>query len=289
MIVINMGITCDLLKKDYKHMKTRFSLLALLTVSVIILGSCEKSHPWEKLFNGQDLSNWDLHLGTPLGPEFQELADAATPDNVFSVVEMNGENLIRISGEINGALATKESFDNYHLRLVYRWGKTVYTRRNSGLLYHSFGDFGPGLGTWMANIEFQMLHENAGNTYLMANTVCNSEARMDPETNRFVFTPGAESVTFGDHANGRHIRIRTAHEKPLGEWNTLDLYTVGQTAAHVVNGETVMINTHTGTYEGGRVVPLTGGKIQIQSEGATLYIKTVKIRPVSEIPSDVLL
>ncbi len=270
-------------------MNNRFSFLALVTLTFFFLEACQKSQPWEMLFNGQDLSNWVLHLGTPLGPDFQELADAATPEKVFSVVEMNGENLIRISGEINGALATKESYGNYHLRLVYRWGDTVYTRRNSGLLYHSFGEFGPGLGTWMANIEFQMLHENAGNTYLMANTVCNSEATLDPETNRFVFTPGAESVMFGEHANGRHIRIRTAHEKPLGEWNTLDLYTFGRTAVHVVNGETVMINTHTGTYENGRVVPLTAGKIQIQSEGATLYIKTVKIRPVSEIPAEVLL
>jgi hypothetical protein len=270
-------------------MKKHFSFLALLTLGVFFLGSCEKSQPWEMLFNGEDLSNWDLHLGTSLGPDFQELANAAIPEKVFSVVEMNGENLIRISGEINGALATKEVFENYHLQLVYRWGKTVYTRRNSGLLYHSFGDFGPGLGTWMANIEFQMLHENTGDTYLMANTACDVEVTLNPETNRYVFTPGSESITFGEHAYGRLIRKRSDHENPLGDWNTLDLYTVGRTAVHVVNGETVMINTNTGTYEDGRVIPLTGGKIQIQSEGATLYIKTVKIRPISDIPAVVLL
>jgi hypothetical protein len=75
---------------------------------------------------------------------------------------MTGTGVIRISGEINGSLATRESFENYHLRLVFKWGEDVYSRRNSGLLYHSFGDFGTAIGTWMPNIEFQINASESG-------------------------------------------------------------------------------------------------------------------------------
>ena len=86
-----------------------------------------------------------MYLGTPLNG-FDSLAQAATKEKVFSVVQENGENLIRISGEINGSIATRDTFSNYHLQLVFKWGDEVYTSRNSGLLHHSFGDFGEALG-----------------------------------------------------------------------------------------------------------------------------------------------
>src|SRR6185369_12706254 len=40
--------------------------------------------------------------------------------------------------------------------------------------------------------------------------------------------------------------------------------------------------------EGDRVVPLTQGKIQLQSEGAEVYYRKVEIRPLSELPREYL-
>ncbi len=47
MIVINMGITCDLLKKDYKHMKTDFKQfgIALVFSSSMLSTSCHENGP----------------------------------------------------------------------------------------------------------------------------------------------------------------------------------------------------------------------------------------------------
>ncbi len=269
-------------------MNKALSLITLAIGITMFFNSCQQEQQWQSLFNGKDLTNWDKHLGTSLGSEFDDLAEEATVETVFSVVEEEGENVIHISGVVNGSLATRESFENYHLRLVFKWGDNVYSRRNSGLLYHSFGDFGLALGTWMPNIEFQMLHQNLGDTYLMANTTCQTEAVKDEGMEHYVFTPGAEVVTFGDHAEGRLIRKSSDNEMPVGQWNTIDLYCYDRMAVHVVNGVTVMVNNNTGAYEGGVTEPLSSGKIQIQSEGAELFVRSLDIRPINQIPADIL-
>lgn len=265
-------------------------LFVLVAAVASIHYSCQQpeEESWRALFNGQDLSDWDMYLGSSLGADFDELAAAATKEGVFSVVDDNGTNVIRISGEINGSLATRESFENYHLRLVFRWGDEVYSRRNSGLLYHSFGDFGVAFGTWMPNIELQMMHQNLGDTYLMANTSVTTPVVKNEETGQFHFMPGAEQLVFGEHANGRMIRKGSDAENPLGEWNTIDLYCYGTTAVHVINGETVKVNYNTGAYQDGVVSPLSAGKIQIQSEGAELFVKSVEVRPIDGLPDDIM-
>lgn len=263
-------------------MKVIFSIIILLS-----LVSCRKETVWQPLFNGNDLSNWDKHIGTPLKGK-DSLFKLATPENVFSVVEQNGEKLIRISGTVNGSLATRQSFGNYHLKLVFRWGDSVYTVRNSGLLYHSFGDFGAALGTWMSCIECQLMHDNLGDTYLMNNTVCETRALKDVANKQFVFDPADQPVQFGKIYNQPSVKKRSNAEKPLGEWNTVELYSLGETTVHVINGVTVMINGKTGYSADNTLKPLTSGKIQLQSEGGELFIKSLEISPIKKIPEEIL-
>jgi hypothetical protein len=265
-----------------------FFFLAFLISIVAVSCKQKETDNWRQLFNGENLDNWEMYLGSSLGSDFDELAGAATTDKVFSITEENGEKIIRISGEINGSLATLESFENYHLQLVFKWGEEVYSRRNSGLLYHSFGPFGESFDTWMANIECQLMHDNLGDTYLMSNTTCETAATHNAGDEQYYYTPGEGLMQFGEHANGRMIRKSSDAEKPLGEWNTVDLYCFGRTAVHVVNGVTVMVNENTGTYLDGTISVLTAGKIQIQSEGAELFVKKVAIQPITAIPAEVL-
>jgi hypothetical protein len=263
--------------------KSLFKLI--LGFIVVIFYSCQEEQPWRPLFNGENLDNWDKFIGTPL-KGFDSLAQVATVEKVFSVVDSAGVKLIRISGEVNASLATKESFDNYHLRLVFKWGDKVYTTRNSGLLYKSTGDFGAAFGTWMATIECQLMHGNLGDTYLMSNTVCETQALKNDSTRNFVFNAGAPALPFGEKANGRSIKKLTDAEKPLGEWNTIDLYCFGQKSVHVINGITVMLNDKSGLEKEGVISPLTSGKIQLQSEGGELFIKSIDIQPISKLPKE---
>lgn len=249
----------------------------------ILFTSCEK--PWQPVFNGENLDGWQTYIGTPL-TGFEHIHAQATPENVFKVVDVDGEKLIHITGEVNGSLATVDTFANYHLELVFKWGDQVYTTRNSGLLYHSFGEFGEALGTWMTNIECQLMHENMGDTYLMNNTCCETEAKQTEEG--FQFSKGGELTQFGKDFNGAGIKKAVAAENPSGEWNTVELYSLGRTTVHVVNGQVTMVNTNTGVYENGNIRPLSSGKIQIQSEGGDLFIKSVKVKPIKDIPAELL-
>jgi hypothetical protein len=264
----------------------RVSLISVYLLLTVFFLSCQKQTSWQALYNGQNLDNWDKFIGTPLNGK-DSLFKLATPENVFSVVDVNGEKLIKIAGTVNGSLATKVPFGNYHLKLVFKWGDCVYTTRNSGLLHHSFGDFGAAFGTWMTNIECQLMHDNLGDTYLMNNTVCETSAVKPDSAAKFTFNPGAEPVKFGEGFNGRSVKKLKDAEKPLGEWNTVELYTLGETTVHVVNGVTVMVNHKTGFVENGVTKPLTSGKIQLQSEGGELFVKSVEICPIDKLPEEI--
>jgi len=261
----------------------RIQSLFLLAIISVLLHGCEK--PWQPLFNGENLEGWETYIGTPLNG-FEDLHAAATTNKVFQVIEVDGEKLIRISGEVNGSLATVDTFSNYHLELVFKWGEKIYTRQNSGLLYHSFGDFGEAIGTWMTNIECQLMHENLGDTYLMNNTVC--ETKVTQTDAGYTFDPGGQLTQFGKDFNGPGIKKAVDAEKPLGKWNTVELYSFGGMTVHVVNGQTVMINTNTGVFEDENIQPLQSGKIQLQSEGGELFIKSIRIKPIKEIPAEIL-
>lgn len=261
----------------------KISFLLVILFVVLIFTSCQK--PWSPLFNGENLDNWDKHLGTFLtGAENAGIG--ATPENVFTVVEKDGEKLIRISGVVNGSLATRDTFSNYHLQLVFKWGDSIYTKQNSGLLYHSFGDFGEALGTWMVNAECQLMHERLGDTYLMKNMYC--ETAVKTVEDGFIFSKNDSIKPFGVDFERQGIKKALDAEKPLGEWNTVDLYCFGRTSVHVVNGQVVMINTNIGKTENGQIIPVSSGKIQLQSEGAELFVKTIQVKPIKEIPKELL-
>lgn len=241
----------------------------------------------KSLFNGKNLKKWDIHLGSPI-TGFEDLAKKATPESTYNVIDLDGQKVIHISGDIFASLATKAEYANYHLRVEFKWGEKVYGKRNSGLLYHSYGPFGAAFGTWMANIEHQLMHDNLGDTYLMANTWCETKVQKGDDGKTFFYNPEGQSTSFSETDNGRSVKKMKDTEKPLGEWNTVDLYCFGQTSVHMVNGQVVMINTNCSKIENGKKIPLTKGKIQLQSEGGEFFIRKVEIEKIKGIPAEYL-
>ena len=259
---------------------------AILTVIVLSLFSCQQKTDWEPVFNGENLENWETYIGTAIDGH-EDLAKEATPEKVFSVTEHEGENVIRISGEVNGALATSKQFENYHFHMKFKWGDNVYGNRNSGLLYHSYGSFGAALGTWMNSHEMQLMTGNVGDSYRMGETYCEIPVNETEEGN-YQYDPEGERQAFGKEGVSKIAAKSSDFEKAIGEWNEIDLYCYGRKAVHVVNGETVMVNYNSGKYENGEVTPLTSGQIQIQSEGGEVYLKDIKIKDIDAIPANVL-
>lgn len=134
------------------------------------------------LFNGMDLSGWYTYQRKPEptshvpdlkmedGKYMEPIGLNKDPLDVFSVVELDGEQVIRISGEVFGILVTNESYENYHFTLEFKWGKEKYTpreaqKRDSGICYHSFGEEGAQGGVWMKSVECQIQEGDVGDLW----------------------------------------------------------------------------------------------------------------------------
>jgi hypothetical protein len=78
------------------------------------------------------------------------------------------------------------------------------------------------------------------------------------------------------------------NEKPVGEWNDIELIVLGQTAAHVVNGKVNLAATDTRREVDGKVVPLTRGTLQFQSEAAEVFYRRLRLKPIRTIPAEYL-
>lgn len=258
----------------------------LLLASVTLVFSSYAQSP-KSLFNGKNLKGWDTYVG-PKEKDGEPIGLNKDPMNIFSVVELDEEKVIRISGEVNASLATKKEFENYHLTLEMKWGDEVFTKRNSGLLYHSYGDFGVGLGVWMSSHELQLWTGNIGDSYRMGKSYCEIPMQKN-EADKYVYTKCADKTPSIPGSDTRIVAKDKDYEKAIGEWNTVEVYCFGTTSVHVVNGKVNMVNYNSGKYLGeGDIEPLSKGKIQFQSEGGELFLRNLKLKPIKEIPAELL-
>ena len=251
---------------------------------------------WRQLFNGTNLDGWDTYLG----PQFPPVGDDRTgvqpiglnidPKGVFTVAEVDGAPAIRISGEQFGGISTVEEFENYHLRLDFKWGKNKFhpkenSKMDSGVLYHANGEHGADWGFWMQSQEFQVQEGDCGDYWGVASAVMDVPAKKQGEKD-WIYDAKGEMQTFIDKTpTGRHCIRSADNEKPTGEWNTLDLYCFGSTAVHLVNGKVVMMLHNSRRPAAGGFEPLTKGKIQIQSEGAEVFYRNIWLTPISKLPA----
>lgn len=248
------------------------------------------------LFNGKDLNDWEAWLGyrdpalTYQGPPEAPIGPAGLGD-IYKVVTVDGAPAILISGVTWGGLTHKGDFANYHLRLEYKWGDKTYAPRltspqNNGLLYHSFGAPGAVYGTWMAAAEFEIMKGSVGmlvpvGRHVRARTMVGHDPAIIQPHLRFM--PGGLEIEVTQPA--WNVEASVDAEKPVGEWNTLDLYVLGDEAVHVVNGVPVLHVTGLSTVDsaGGRT-PLTHGRIQLQSEGAETYFRNITLQSITTLP-----
>jgi hypothetical protein len=253
---------------------------------------------WVALFNGKDLSGWDTYLAPPTDSNGRRISEQPIglnndPRHVFTVVTDGGEKVIRISGEGTGAVITQKDYSDYHLQLMFRWGVQKWgakrnKKRDSGLLYHSVGPYGADGGAWLRSHEFQVQEGDVGEYWGCAGGMADIPAvkRVD---SGYEYDPAGQLYTFSVYNTmGRHCYKRGDAEHPTGEWNTLDLYCHGDTSVHVVNGQVMMVLYHLAQSDNGKVSPLARGRIQLQSEGAEVLYKQIKIRPIDRIPADLL-
>ncbi len=262
-----------------------------------------ETYVWEELIDSE-LTSWDNYLSyqhqpgydgsVPKNEQGEDIAPIGLNNdsyNVFTTFQEGDDTLIRNTGEYYGCLITKKEYANYHFQLKYKWGdkKWAYRKnllKDSGILYHSIGPMGVEYWrSWMLSQEFQIMEGHTGDFWSQANSAIDIRA-YKPES---VLDPMAHEsqdyITLSMNSPYRNYCLRSGnYEKPHDEWNTLDLYCYQDKSLHMVNGEVVMILKNSRYIdENGKDVPLTKGKIQLQSEAAEIFFKDIRIRKIDSL------
>jgi len=259
------------------------------------------SDKWTSLLAGKPNNNWDIFIGVPHktikdlpnidpnsnGIKGEPLGLNNDPKKVFNfIADKNGKHTVHITGEIYGALTTKQEYENYHLKLKVKWGKKKWeprleNLRDSGLLYHCVGPYRKFWNVWMRSQELQIQEGDMGDYYALGGAAADIPAKKAEENGK--------TMMFYDQ-NGEfytgNTKIAVDNEKDNGKWNSIELITFNGTSIHIVNGQVMMTlyNSRQKHEEG--FVPLTRGKIQIQSEGAEVFYKDIEIKSIYKIPSE---
>lgn len=248
----------------------------------------------------KDLSKWDIWMGVPHttvkdldAPKFDNVMKGGIPlglhkdpKGVYSVIKEDNELLLKITGEIYGGLTTKNEFENYHFSAQFKWGEKKWaprlkSKRDNGIIYHAKGPHGAFWDTWMSCLEFQVQEGDCGDFFPLANMkgdVPYKTIKQDNGKELRVYDPKAEAKPTGRVAKSK------LYEKPNGEWNTVEVYCLGNESIHVVNGHVVNRVKNARQVINGKEIPVTRGKIQIQSEAAETYYKNITITPITKFP-----
>ena len=266
----------------------------------VLEGLPAPSGPSRPLFNGRDLTGWEAWLGyadTSLtfrgDPGASPLGTSMDAGEIFAVETVDGGPVIRTGGRYWGSLAYTEDLANYHLTLEYRWGALEPgQQRNNGLVYFSHGKPGAVFGTWMTGMEFQLQLNNNGMAIPMGgmirtHTSVAQDLGIEYPHRRFMMGGRAIDLANGNPAYSVGAAVKA--EKPVGAWNRIDLYVVGDHSIHVVNGVAVMELRDIAELDAsGKRVPLTHGRVQLQAEGATTYFRNITVEPIVSLPRLVL-
>lgn len=288
--------------RNHPYMKIPPALSALIVIASTVAPLSAEEEKWIDLLDFK-LSQWELWMGVPHTsvkdlpegtPQMNDynkgtpLGLGNDPKKVFSVVEEDGKPVLKITGEIYGGLTTLKEFGDYHLSFEVKfgdkkWEPRLNKQRDSGLLYHCTGDHGAFWNVWMRSVEYQVQEENLGDLYLLAGT--QADLPTSPKTKK---TPGVPDLIWDPtqpflSAKGAERSVN--HENPHGEWTTGEFYVLGQQAIHLVNGHVVLSLDKARLNDG---TPLTKGKIQIQSEGAEVSYRNLRLRPITAFPAPIL-
>jgi hypothetical protein len=197
------------------------------------------------LFDGKSLEGWEYYLVEP---------DVKMED-VWSVKD----GLLICKGEPMGYLATKREFKNFKLVVEWRWAPdSDPAKRNSGVLLRITGK----PGALPKCVEAQLQSGSAGDIWAFHGFQVKGDA------DRFKEIKDHELL--GDFVGVGKIQ---SNEKEIGEWNEYEITLVGGKLTLEVNGKKV--NECEGCDQ-------VAGKIGLQSEGAEIHFRTVKLKPIQD-------
>lgn len=198
------------------------------------------------LFDGKSLQGWVADV-----PKADK-----EPGLSPSFVVRDG-NLVSL-GEPRGHLISQRAFANYRLVIEYRFPGQP---GNGGVLVHASRLRARG-NMFPQSLEVQMMHQDAGDFWCIEEDI----VVPDMEQRR----PRAEGQKWGGSGTDarRILNLTDGSEKPLGEWNRLEIVCRDREILVWVNG--VKVNH-------GHDCTASSGKIALQAEGSVLEFRKIEI------------
>jgi hypothetical protein len=228
-------------------MNPRLSASVALTaasLSLAGLASCQQKYTIVGGNSAGDPGGWtDLFNGRDLAGLKPFLPDASADPAKTWFVE---DRVINCTGTPAGYIATADTYTNYELELDWRF-LPEKGPGNSGVLLRVQGTD----EVWPKSFEAQLQDRRAGDIWLIGGF----PAKVAPE-----------------RTSGRHTtRMGQCSEKPVGEWNSYRIVVDGTRVELYVNGQLQNVATD---------VAELPGRIALQSEGAWIQFRNVRIRPL---------
>lgn len=295
------------LARCFRFSAALISLLRFASGGFALLGfACAaQAGEWRPLLD-QDLSQWETYLsyrhvdgydGRPpvdaAGKTVAPIGFGRDETGVFTVVEKDGVQALRVSGEIYGCLISKRDYANYRLKLKVKWGEKKWDPRrgklrDSGILYHSVGE--PGVEywrSWMLSQEFQIMEGHMGDYWCQANSAIDIRAFLPEGMMNSVAGERQPFRPFGPAPGIASFCLRSAdYESPPGAWTELELICFEGRSLHLVNGHVVMILRDSRVMTDAGAKPLAHGKLQLQSEAAEVFFADIRIQEIDALPAE---
>jgi len=159
------------------------------------------------------------------------------------VWRVDDEGVLICAGRPIGYIRTIEDYTNFVIKLEWRFNPVTKQAGNSGVLFRMIEED----MVWPKSIEAQLHSGNAGDFW------CIGEYPMK---------------TVPERTNGRNTKKTHFAENPIGEWNEYEIIVDRGDVTVIVNGE--VLNRAWDVLE-------TAGKICLQSEGAEIHFREIRV------------
>ena len=229
-----------------KHI--RFTCLFPIVLLVCTVFSAAAQGRTHRLFRPDKPEEWYTFL--------EGAGKNSDPQDVFKFEK----KVLHFAGPGNGYIATTRKYADFHLTLQFRWGERKFgaaekEKRNSGIQYHV--DLYDGDQIWPRSIEFQVQEGDVGDFWMTDGTT--------------IVHNGTPTPAMPANAYNR-VKFTNA-ERPVGQWNKAEIIVQDGKITHRLNG--VVVN-------GGLLGNTREGQIVLQTEGAEIFFKNVKIRELAK-------
>lgn len=251
-------------------------LLIFISLIVVNLSCNSEKEKWIPLFNGKDLSGWDIKIkGSELNVNYK---------NTFRVedgiLKVRYDEYDKFNNEF-GHIFYKTPYSYYKLRIEYRFvgdqvpGGPSWAFRNSGVMLHSQSAASMGVDQdFPVSVEAQFLGGD-GLSERHTSNVC---------------TPGTNIVMNGTLIT-QHCNESTSKTYHGDVWVTAEFLVLGDSIIHhVLEGDTVL--TYTAPQVGGNGIPegyplpagtlIKGGYLCLQAESHPVEFRKVEILDLSK-------